>query len=323
MGSLPVLLNGTSGADTLTAPNLWDGYHGLPVSAIVKGGGGSDVLTGADGNDTLYGGGGGDLLNGGMGDDVLIGVTAMTGLADVLEGADGNDTLTDTAGNNLFNGGAGDDIMTGNTGNELFIGGTGNDIITPDSGNDIIAFNRGDGQDTVVASSGVDNTISLGGGIQYAGLALSKSGNDLILDTGTSDQVILQDWYGTGNDSIANMQLVLDASTYDSGSLDPLLNQQVQTFDFAALAQAFDAALAIDPGLTSWGMTDTLLSAHLAGSDTAALGGDLAYQYNLNGTLAGIGFASAQTVLSDANFGVTAQQLNPLVDLQTGTPSLG
>jgi len=45
--------------------------------------------------------------------------------------------------------------------------------------------------------------------------------------------------------------------------------------------------LGIDPGITSWGLTDTLLSAHLAGSDTAALGGDLAYQYNLNGNTGG------------------------------------
>jgi len=33
---------------------------------------------------------------------------------------------------------------------------------------------------------------------------------------------------------------VLDASAYNAGSPDPLLNQQVQSFDFAALAQAFD-----------------------------------------------------------------------------------
>jgi hypothetical protein len=116
---------------------------------------------------------------------------------------------------------------------------------------------------------------------------------------------------------------VLDASTYNAGSTDPLLNQQVQDFDFAALAQAFDQALAGNPTLTAWSMTDSLLSAHLAGSDTAALGGDLAYQYNLNGTLAGIGLGSAQTVINDASFGTTAQQLHPLADLQTGTARLG
>jgi hypothetical protein len=59
------------------------------------------------------------------------------------------------------------------------------------------------------------------------------------------------------------------------------------------------------------------------GRGTAALGGDLAYQYNLNGTLAGIGLASAQTVINDASFGVSAQQLHPLAGLQTGTARLG
>ncbi|MCR4304001.1 MAG: hypothetical protein NUV63_07230, partial [Gallionella sp.] len=73
----------------------------------------------------------------------------------------------------------------------------------------------------------------------------------------------------------------------------------------------------------SWNLTDSLLSAHLAGSDTAALGGDLAYQYNLNGALAGIGLASAQTVMNDAGFGVSPQQLHPLAELQTGTARLG
>ena len=175
-----------------------------------------------------------------------------------------------------------------------------------------------------MASTGADNTISLGGGINYQGLTMSKSGNDLILATGNSDQITLQNWYsGTTNHSVANLQLVLDASTYNASSTDPLLNQQVQDFDFAALAQAFDQALAANPTLTAWSLTDSLLSAHLAGSDTAALGGDLAYQYNLNGTLAGIGLASAQTVINDASFGVSAQQLHPLAGLQTGTARLG
>jgi VCBS repeat-containing protein len=292
-----------------------------------------NVLKGNTAANTLTGGSGNDLLNGGLGNDILKGGAGN----DVLEGAGGNDTLSDTAGNNLFNGGAGADILTGSTGNELFIGGTGNDTITTGTGADIIAFNRGDGQDTVVAPSAgsgqagtADNTISLGGGINYQSLTMSKSGNDLILNTGPStgsgqgDQIILQNWYsGTGNHSVADLQLVLDAGTYNAGSADPLLNHQVQDFDFAALAQAFDQALVANPTLTAWNLTDSLLSAHLAGSDTAALGGDLAYQYNLNGTLAGIGLGSAQTVINDASFGVTAQQLHPLASLQTGVARLG
>ena len=295
---------------TLTGTTAISGT-GNTLDNVLYGNSAANTLTASSGNDLLNGGAGNDVLNGDAGNDTL-------------EGADGNDTLSDTAGNNLFNGGAGDDILTGSTGNELFIGGTGNDTITTGTGADIIAFNQGDGQDTVVASTAADNTLSLGGGINYQNLSMSKSGNDLILATGNSDQITLQNWYsGTGNHSVANLQLVLDASTYNAGSADPLLNQQVQDFDFAALAQAFDQALVANPTLTAWNLTDSLLSAHLAGSDTAALGGDLAYQYNLNGTLAGIGLASAQTVINDASFGTTAQQLHSSADLQTGTARLG
>jgi VCBS repeat-containing protein len=242
----------------------------------------------------------------------------------LLQGAQSNDTLTAASGNSLLDGGAGADTLAGNIGNDLFIGGAGNDIISTGSGADMIAFNRGDGKDTVLASTGEDNTLSLGGGINYNNLAMKKSGADLILDTGNGDQITLQDWYsGTANHSIANLQLVLDAGSYDASSGDPLLNQQVQSFDFAALAQAFEQALAAKPNLSAWSVTDALLTAHLGGSDSAALGGDLAYQYNLNNSLAGIGLASAQTVMNDANFGIAPQTLQPLAELQSGSVRLG
>lgn len=116
---------------------------------------------------------------------------------------------------------------------------------------------------------------------------------------------------------------MLDGTTYNPASSDTLLNQQVQTFDFNALASSFDQALAANPTLTSWSMTDALLTAHLSASDTAALGGDLAYQYNLNNSLAGMGLASAQTVMNDANFGTAPQTLKPQAELQTGAVRLG
>jgi len=248
----------------------------------------------------------------------------------ILQGGSGNNILTDSSGNNLFDGGNGADKLNGGAGNELFIGGAGNDTITTGAGADIIALNRGDGQDTVVAGTGADNTISLGGGIDYQDLAMNKSGRDLILDTGLStgsgkahDQIVLKDWFaGTANRSVVNLQIVLDNMTYNPASLDTMVNRQVQNFDFTALAQSFDQALATNPTLAAWNLTDSLLTSHLAGSDTEALGGDLAYQYNLNGSLAGMGVASAQAVISDTNFGTSAQQLHPLEDLQTGAVRL-
>jgi hypothetical protein len=69
-------------------------------------------------------------------------------------------------------------------------------------------------------------------------------------------------------------------------------------------------------------MTNALLDAHLAGSDTEALGGDLAYRYGLAGTLAGIGTGPAQAVLGDPRFGSGAQSLQPLSALQEGLVKL-
>ena len=70
----------------------------------------------------------------------------------------------------LLGGGAGTDTLSGGASNDLLIGGTGNDALTTGNGADIIVFNKGDGKDTVAASSSGDNTLSLGGGANYADL---------------------------------------------------------------------------------------------------------------------------------------------------------
>jgi hypothetical protein len=109
---------------------------------------------------------------------------------------------------------------------------------------------------------------------------------------------------------------------FAAGGNDPLRDQKIETFDFAGLANAFDAARTANPALTGWALTNALLDHHLSGSDTAALGGDLAYQYGKTGALSGIGLAAAQDILGDAQFGAQAQALKPLAELQAG-PKLG
>jgi len=148
----------------------------------------------------------------------------------------------------------------------------------------------------------------LGGGIRFADLGLRKIGNDLVLDAG-ADQVTLKDWYlATTNHRIAQMQVVTDASTdYLASSTDPTRNRRVARFDFNAIATAFDAARTADPTLTRWTVSTALAGTYISGSDTAALGGDLAYQYGHGGSLAGIGFDAAGTILGDANFALNPQ----------------
>jgi Ca2+-binding RTX toxin-like protein len=260
-----------------------------------------------------------NLLNGGDGNDSINGATGI----DFLEGMAGNDTLTDTAGNSYFNGGSGADRLTGGAASDFFIGGTGNDTLVTGDGFDVIAFNKGDGYDFITASAG-SKTVSLGGGLAYSDLKLRKSGNDLVLDTGTGEGMAFKNWYATTpSKPVLTLQMMAEAmADFAPGGADPLRDQKVENFNFAGLAGAFDTARLANPGLTSWALTNALLDFHLAGSDSAALGGDLAYQYGKNGTLAGIGITPAFDVLNSAAFGTSAQALTPLAGLQTGTQRL-
>jgi len=141
-----------------------------------------------------------------------------------------------------------------------------------------------------------------------------------VLDTGLGEGVTFEVWYAdAANHSVVNLQVIAEAMvSFDAGSGDPLLNRKVQTFDFAGLVDRFDQALAADPGLANWNLTNALLDFHLAGSDTAALGSDLAYQYGRSGTLAGISAVAAHGVIDSAGFGTAAQTLQPLAGLQQG-----
>ncbi len=246
----------------------------------------------------------------------------MNGAAgnDALRGDAGNDTLTDASGRNLFDGGAGQDILRGGADNELFIGGAGNDTLTTGGGADIIAFNLGDGQDSVLAATGAANTLSLGGGITYGSLSFSKSANNLILTTGVNESITFQNWYAsTANRSVLTLQVISESmADYAVNSSDSLLNRKVQEFDFLALVNAFDAARAANPVLVGWGLVSGLQEAHLASSDTFAIGGDLAYRYGTNGTLAGISWEAAQEVMESAQFGGGEQALRPWAELIGG-----
>jgi Ca2+-binding RTX toxin-like protein len=271
----------------------------------------SNSLSGADGQDLLFGDLGGDTIAGGNG-------------RDILQGGDGADVLSESAGSNLLHGGSGDDVLAGGAGNDLLVGGAGNDTITTGAGADIIAFGRGDGQDVVNASTGADNTLSLGKGIRYADVALRKSGSDLVVEAGSTEQLTLKDWYASSlNRHVVNLQMIVDATAdWNASSSNPLYSRRVATFDFAGLVSRFDAALAADPALARWGVADALPAFHAGGSDAAALGGDLGYQYGRNGTLAGIGWTPADAVLASASFGAAMQTFQSSASLFSGTKTL-
>lgn len=261
----------------------------------------------------VAGNGAANLLNGQLGYDIM------------LAGA-GNDTLTDTSSHaNLFGGGAGADSMSGGIANEMFIGGAGNDTIDAKSGRDILVFNKGDGQDLVISSGGADNILSLGR-VAYEELALQKSGKALIVKLGATDQITFQGWYDNAGASVARLQVIIESGQgsgqqYAPGSASAIHNQKVELFDFANLVKAFNTALAADPALVNWNMAQSMAASATGGSDSAAIGGDLAYRYALDGDLAQVGFNPALAIIGSATFGAGTQTLlgTALVD---GSPML-
>jgi Ca2+-binding RTX toxin-like protein len=271
-----------------------------------------NTLTGMDGNDVLWGDLGDDAVDGSNGNDLL-------------QGGGGNDRIADLAGTNLLDGGAGADTITGGTARSMIIGGAGDDTITTGGGADVIGFNKGDGADVVNASAGTDDTLSLGGGLSYADLNLRKSGLDLVLDARNGDQITFKNWYQTGvnNKSVLNLQVVADAmAAYNPAGTDPLLNKKVVQFSFTGIVNAFDAALAANPAITSWSVANALAGSYVSGSDVAAIGGDLAYDFGHRRSLADIGVTPAQGVLASASFGTTAQALQAASTLYSGTVRL-
>jgi Ca2+-binding RTX toxin-like protein len=291
-----------------------------PAGSRVSGTAGDDLLYGGTGNEALMAKGGNDYLFGDTGDDVL---KAASG-NDILQGGSGDDAMHAGSGRNLLDGGSGDDLIYGGRGAGLIIGGSGNDIIRTARGHDVIVFNRGDGHDLVYADREGNNTLSLGGGIRYEDLRFRKSGNDLVLELGGSDSITFKHWYaGHGRTSLLNIQIVTEAMAgFDDAAADPTAGARVNVFDARGLVQAFDAARAANPYLDSWALSDALNRFHLWGADDAALGGDLAYQYGLRGSLAGISLAAAQDVIGASGFGSEAQSLRPFAGLAEGFAKL-
>jgi Ca2+-binding RTX toxin-like protein len=353
--ALDNMLTGNSGANTLNGGEGSDTLDGGAGVDVMNGGAGDDVYfvdahsdqtneAPGEGVDTVYSSVARTLAatpnvenliltglavsgTGNSSDNLLRGTVFSNSLNggsggfDALEGGDGSDSLNDSSGGSYLNGGNGIDTLIGGSSRDFLIGGTGGDSINSGGGPDVIAFNVGDGQDTVNAFSGPANdTVSLGGaGLSYSMLTFQRISDNLILNVG-GDQLRFSSWYSSpSRRNVANLQVIAEAmAAFDAGSSNPLLNRKVQNFDFHGLVNAFNAS-----GQTTWQLTNALLQNHLSGSDTAALGGDLAYYYGKNGTLAGVGFDKAKEVVTSSQFGVQGQTLHTLEELQTGTTRLG
>jgi len=323
-GSDKVYENANEGNDSVIASidhTLGNNFENLTLagSANLNGTGNSldNVLRGNSGDNSLAAGAGNDYLAGDSGNDVLDGGTGT----DVLQGGDGNDTLRDTAGATLLDGGSGADSLQTAGGASFVAGGKGDDVLEVSGTASVIAKNAGDGND-IVRASAERVTVSLGGQVNYADLQLRKDGSNLVMETAAGDSTTFEGWYdpAAAKPQFLTLQVMTAAMDgFDAAGGDPLLNQRVQQFDLKALADYYDAVRTEDPTVDRWGMMHKLLDARLTGSDTEALGGELAQAYAANGSLAGVALSSAQSTIGAAGFGQQSQALAGLQDpSQTG-----
>jgi len=73
MDSIPAMIMGGAGNDTLNGSDACDSIDGDAGDDLIIGYAGDDSLTGGSGNDTILGGGDNDLIDGGSGDDLIAG----------------------------------------------------------------------------------------------------------------------------------------------------------------------------------------------------------------------------------------------------------
>lgn len=176
----------------------------------------ANTLVGNSGVNVLNGGAGADSMSGGLGDDVYVvdntldvitenagaGTDTVQSSITLTLGANlENLTLTGTSainalGNTLAN------VLIGNAGANSITGGLGNDRMEGDKGNDTYLISKGHGADTIrdydTAASNTDT-------VQFSDVkstdisAVQRIGNNLILKYGTTDQVIIENYFDPSN----------------------------------------------------------------------------------------------------------------------------
>lgn len=246
---------------------------------------GVDVVDGLAGDDAVYGRGGDDILDGGDGADEL---RAGSG-HNIVRGGAGDDYLDAQAGHSVLEGSVGNDHLYYD-GRGIAIGGAGDDLIEVFGHNGVVAFNPGDGADTVYATT--QFTLSLGGGIGPSDLSLAIDGPDLVVSVGAQDSVRLtNDDGGPGSWPLVLLQLFGSAHIYN----------------FSAVIDELYTRNAADPSVTELALGDVLPGYLFISSETGALGGIIAHQYATRGSIAHVPDEDLLPVLQDPQFGANFQ----------------
>lgn len=149
-----VLIDGGQGNDCITTEDLGIfpdfGDPPVPVSIIILGGSGNDVIRGGDNDERIDAGSSNDIVCAGRGDDIVFGNIGD----DQIDGEFGDDALFGGAGDDTLVGDEGDDDLIGGSGNDRMRGGNGDDFLQGDSGSDILCGE--DGADVLLGGDGVD-----------------------------------------------------------------------------------------------------------------------------------------------------------------------
>ncbi|MHB8354144.1 MAG: calcium-binding protein [Burkholderiales bacterium] len=263
---------------------------------------------------------GDDLLTANGGRDTLVGGSGM----DVLEGGAGGDVLIDHKGPAVLLGGVGATTMNVRTEDVSFLGaGYGRTTITIRALGTVVGFNRGEGVLTFQGHT-VGSVLSLGGGIREGALRFTKQGQNLVLRAGGKDRITLRGWYAAPAELVSTLQIIEGArADYAPDSPDELVNHKVVIFNFGRLVTAFNQARAAQPGLTSWTLSHGFVAAYQGGSDTAAIGGDLAYYFGLGGHLTGMEMRAVRAVLLSPRFGTGLQTIHPWAAVSAPGPFSG
>ena len=148
---------------------------------------------------------------------------SMVGNAPVIyHGLAGNDNISGRSGKDVLYGDAGDDYISGGG---TLIGGTGNDNIRGSKGDDIYIFNRGDGQDLITDTGGVD-TIRFGDGIRPDDIVIKRVGNGYghnleLCIKDTNDKVAVYEHFGTNSPwgSVDNPAVKIERVEFADGTV--------------------------------------------------------------------------------------------------------
>ena len=148
---------------------------------------------------------------------------SMFGNAPVTyHGLAGNDNISGRSGKDILYGDAGDDYISGGG---TLIGGPGNDNIRGSEGDDVYIFNRGDGQDLITDTGGVD-TIRFGDGIRPDDIVIKRVGNGYghnleLCIKDTDDKVAVYEHFGTNSywGSVDNPAVKIERVEFADGTV--------------------------------------------------------------------------------------------------------